>query len=123
MEQQELIPHLFRTEYSKIVAVLCRRFGFGQIEIAEDIASDTFLTAAQSWPLNGVPPNPAAWLYNVAKNKARNQLQRDAVFENKIAPELRYNPSPAAENEIDLSPQNISDSQLQMMFAICHPCI
>ena len=47
MEQQELIPHLFRSEYSKIVAVLCRHFGFNQIEMAEDIASDTFLTAAQ----------------------------------------------------------------------------
>ena len=37
MKQQELIPHLFRTEYRKIVAVLCKRFGFDQIEIAEDM--------------------------------------------------------------------------------------
>jgi len=39
---QELIPHLFRTEYSKITAVLAKLFGFEHIEIAEDIASDTF---------------------------------------------------------------------------------
>ena len=67
VEQQELIPHLFRTEYRKIVSVLVKRFGFDQAEIAEDIAADTFLAAAQSWPYKGVPPNPAAWLYNVAK--------------------------------------------------------
>ena len=85
MEQQTLIPHLFRTEYSKIVVVLCKRFGFDQMEIAEDIASDTFLAAAQTWPLHGIPPHPVAWLYHVAKNKARNWLQRESVFRHKVA--------------------------------------
>ena len=121
MENGELIPHLFRTEYRKIVAVLCKRFGFDQIEVAEDIASDTFLTAAQGWGISGVPPNPIAWLYNVAKNKAKNHLQRSTVFEDKVIPQLEQeiNDPP----EIDLSPQNINDSQLQMMFAICNPII
>ena len=123
MGQQELIPHLFRTEYRKIVSVLSKRFGLDQIEVAEDISSDTFLAAAQSWGLNGLPPNPVAWLYHVAKNKAKNHLQRYSVFENKIAPELKRGFTDLYEQEIDLSPQNINDSQLQMMFAICHPAI
>jgi RNA polymerase sigma factor (sigma-70 family) len=125
MEQQELIPHLFRTEYRKIVSVLCKRFGFDEIEIAEDIASDTFVTAAQTWGLNGAPKNPTAWLYIVAKNKAKNYLQRDSIFKTKIALEIipQSGTSELYENEIDLSPQNINDSQLQMMFAICHPSI
>ncbi|MEO5893221.1 MAG: sigma-70 family RNA polymerase sigma factor, partial [Ferruginibacter sp.] len=121
MNKDELIPHLFRTEYSKIIAVLSKRFGFDQIAIAEDIASETFLTAAQTWGVKGNPKNPAAWLYNVAKNKAKNYLQRENIFEKKIVPELRTGVSD--EDEIDLSPQNINDSQLQMMFAICHPSI
>ena len=125
MEQQELIPHLFRTEYRKIVSVLCKRFGLQQIEIAEDIASDTFVTAAQTWGMSGAPKNPTAWLYNVAKNKAKNHLQRDSIFKNKIAAEIisKEEVADGNENEIDLSPQNISDSQLQMMFAICNPSI
>ncbi|MDB5141579.1 MAG: ylaC [Mucilaginibacter sp.] len=123
MEQQELIPHLFRTEYRKIVSVLSKRFGFDQVEIAEDIAGDTFLAAAQSWPYKGIPPNPAAWLYNVAKNKAKNYLQRNTIFEDKVSAELKSSLSDISEMEIDLSPQNINDSQLQMMFAICHPSI
>jgi len=123
MEQQELIPHLFRTEYRKIVSVLCKRFGFDQIEIAEDLASDTFLTAAQTWALGTIPQNPTAWLYHVAKNKAKNYLQRDSNFKNKIAPEVKNTAKAFHEEEIDLSPQNINDSQLQMMFAICHPSI
>ncbi|HSD64622.1 MAG TPA: sigma-70 family RNA polymerase sigma factor [Ignavibacteriaceae bacterium] len=123
MTEQELIPHLFRTEYRKIVSVLCRRFGIDQIEIAEDIAGDTFLTATETWGLKSIPPNPVAWLYNVAKNKAKNYLQRNSTFENKITPELKNGLSGSYEQELDLSPQNINDSQLQMMFAICHPSI
>ncbi|MET3503534.1 RNA polymerase sigma-70 factor (ECF subfamily) [Mucilaginibacter rubeus] len=121
MQNSEIIPHLFRTEYRKIISVLCRRFGFDQMETAEDIASDTFLTAAQAWSYKGIPPNPTAWLYSVAKNKAKNHLQRNSIFENKVSTEIQtletYDP------EIDLSLQNITDSQLQMMFAICHPAI
>lgn len=123
MGQAELIPHLFRTEYRKIVSVLCKRFGIEQIETAEDISSDTFLTAAQTWSLNGLPPNPTAWLYRVAKNKAINHLQRDHIFESKILPALKRDQLNFPEEDIDLSPQNINDSQLQMMFAICHPSI
>ncbi len=119
----ELIPHLFRTEYRKIVAVLCKRFGFHQIEIAEDIASDTFLVASQTWGIEGAPKNPTAWLYNVAKNKAINHLQRNALFENKISPQLKDSQDKVYEDDIDLSPLHINDSQLQMMFAVCHPAI
>ena len=125
MHQQQLIPHLFRTEYRKIIAVLCKRFGFNEIETAEDIASDTFMSAAQTWGLQGIPEHPVAWLYTVAKNKARNFLHRQATFNNKVVPEtaVRGNASTTPGYEIDLSPQNIIDSQLQMMFAICHPSI
>jgi RNA polymerase sigma factor (sigma-70 family) len=124
----ELIPHLFRTEYRKIVSVLVKTFGFDQIEIAEDIASETFLSAAQTWGLEGPPENPVAWLYHVAKNKSKTLLQRDKLFRSKISPEIRTGAGAAFEAaapdiDIDLSPQNIADSQLQMMFAICHPSI
>ena len=123
MLNNELIPHLFRTEFRKIVSVLGKLFGFEQIEIAEDIASDTFLAATETWGLKGVPANPTAWLYNVAKNKAKNFLRRDLIFENKIAPQLKSVAVNYDEEEINLSAQNIRDSQLQMMFAVCHPII
>lgn len=105
------------------MAVLCRYFGFDHIETAEDIAGDTFLTAAETWGLQGIPPNPTAWLYHVAKNKAKNYVHRHAIFENKIRPELQSTAPVSYQEELDLSPQNINDSQLQMMFAICHPSI
>lgn len=123
MDNEALIPHLFRTEYRKIVSVLCKRFGFDQVAIAEDIAGDTFLTATQTWGLNGLPPNPVAWLYSVARNKAANYRQRGLLFDNKISPEIKAGAPVFYEEEIDLSPQHINDSQLQMMFAVCHPAV
>jgi RNA polymerase sigma factor (sigma-70 family) len=123
MESDVLIPRLFRTEYRKIVSVLCGRFGFDRIEIAEDIASDAFLSAAETWGINGIPENPTAWLHAVAKNNAKNYLHRTSLFKDKIAPELQDTPQGTDDVDIDLSPQNINDSQLQMMFALCHPSI
>lgn len=123
MEQQELIPHLFRTEFRKITAVLCKLLGIEYIETAEDIASETFLSAFETWTFKGIPENPTAWLYSVAKNKARNHINRNHIFTEKIAPQIKPSVSDNQEIEIDLSAQNITDSQLQMLFAVCHPSI
>jgi len=123
MQQQELIPHLFRTEFRKIIAVLCKHFGIAHIEIAEDIASDTFLSAVETWTYKGLPANPTAWLYTVAKNKARNYFHRSNIFSEKIAGNIKNSLPQTQELEINLSDENITDSQLQMLFAICHPSI
>lgn len=123
MEHRELIPNLFRTEYQKIVSVLCSLFGIHHIEIAEDIVSDTFLTASETWAIKGIPENPTAWLYTVAKNKTKNHLKRNNVFETKIVSEIKHNtPLNNPEIDIDLSDQNIADSQLAMIFTVCNPC-
>lgn len=123
MEQSVLIPHLFRTEFSKITAVLCKVFGIENIEIAEDLVSETFLSALETWPYKGVPPNPTAWLYLVAKNKTKNYLTRNQLFAHKVVREMKSSLSDKEEIEIDLSDQNMTDSQLQMLFAICLPSI
>lgn len=123
MQENELIPHLFRTEYSKIIAVLLKQFGIAYIETAEDIVSETFLLAAETWGLKGLPAQPTAWLYKVSKNKAIDFLRRNRLFEKKIAPVLKLQETKMAEPSIDLSIENIRDSQLKMMFTICHPAI
>ncbi|HRH49295.1 MAG TPA: sigma factor [Panacibacter sp.] len=123
MNQQELIPHLFRTEFRKITAVLCKVFGIEHIEIAEDLASETFLSAIETWTYKGIPENPTAWIYAVAKNKTKNYITRNKIFTEKITPLIKHSPKENEEIEIDLSDKNITDSQLQMLFAICHPTI
>jgi RNA polymerase sigma factor (sigma-70 family) len=123
MNEKELLPHLFRTEYQKIISVLVRHYGFEQLSVAEDIASDTFLIAAETWGIKGLPENPVAWLYTVAKNKSRDLLRRNAVFNEKLRPALKADLSTDPETDIDLSEENIKDSQLQMMFALSDPLL
>jgi RNA polymerase sigma factor (sigma-70 family) len=123
MQKQELIPHLFRTEFHKITSVLCKLFGIEHIEIAEDIASETFLSALETWAYKGIPENPTAWLYAVAKNKTINYIRRNKLFSKQIAPEIKLHSALKEEIVIDLSEQNIKDSQLQMLFAICDPIL
>ncbi|MEZ2443914.1 RNA polymerase sigma factor [Chitinophaga sp. RCC_12] len=119
----DLLPQLFKTEYSKIIAVLCKLFGLPHMETAEDIVNDTFLLAAETWSSKGIPENPSAWLYTVAKNKTKDYLRRNKIFSEKIAADLKLHQPPPEEIDIDLSAANIQDSQLKMMFAICHPAI
>lgn len=123
MKDQQLIPHLFRTEFRKIVAVLARFFGSHQIDVAEDIASDTFMQALEIWPYKGTPSNPQAWLYTVAKRKALNIINRQKIFDEKVASRISSSTTTTERIIIDLSEKNISDSQLQMLFAVCHPAV
>jgi predicted RNA polymerase sigma factor len=94
MDHEDLLPNLFRTEYRKIISVLYKRFGFDQMEVAEDIASETFLTAAQVWGLDALPENPTAWLYAVAKNKAKNHLNRRRILQKKVIPNWSFASNP-----------------------------
>ncbi len=123
-EEAGLIHNIFRQEFSKMVAVISKKFGLQHIEIAEDIVSETFLQATETWGQKGVPPNPTAWLYTVAKQKTLYHLRRDKIFTEKIIPELKSNQEPFNEiNEVNFSCENIKDSELQMMFAVCNPQI
>ncbi len=121
MPANELIPHLFKTEYGKLVAILTRTFGLDHIEVAEDIASETFVAALDHWPYHGMPPNPVAWIYTVAKNKMRNHFARDQ----RLKEITKGIPSFVTGDETrpDVSEHFIADSQLQMLFAVCHPAI
>lgn len=121
MPQQELIPHLFRTEYANICAVLTRFFGMEHMQAAEDIIGETFLLALETWSYKGIPENPVAWLYAVAKNKAKNYIHRHVLFATKVVSGLQQ--ATAETTMIDLSEQNIADSQLSMLFTLCHPDI
>ncbi|ACU03431.1 RNA polymerase sigma factor [Pedobacter heparinus] len=122
--EQEFLKHLFQQEFSKMVAVISRRFGLQHIETAEDIVSETFLLATETWGTKGLPANPAAWLYTVARQKTLSYFRRNKIFEDKVIPEIRRKQElPDQPEVLNFSQQNIKDSQLQMLFAICMPAI
>lgn len=116
-----VLEQLFQLEYSKMVAVISRLFGLQHIELAEDLVSDTFLAAAEHWGSGKLPPNPTAWLYAVAKQKTLYHFRRNKIFQDKVLPAL--DDGSGAVTEPDFSSEHIRDSQLRMIFAICHPAI
>ena len=116
----QLLPHLFRLEYSKMTAVLCRHFGLQHIGVAEDIVSETFLKATEVWGINEIPTNPTAWLYTVAKNKTKDYLKRLKIFETQVKGAITTEEL-QSETDFEFTQQTINDSQLAMIFAVCTP--
>jgi RNA polymerase sigma-70 factor (ECF subfamily) len=120
-KENRSLKDLFQQEFTKMVAVISKQFGLQHIELAEDIVSETFLLATETWGIKGVPENPTAWLYVVAKQKTLYHFRRNKIYEEKVVPALIL--SSEKNEETDFSAQNIRDSQLQMLFAICTPAI
>jgi RNA polymerase sigma factor (sigma-70 family) len=128
LEQQvdQLVGHLFRKEAGKMAAVLTRLLGFGNLDITQDIVQDTLLKAVTVWKYKGIPENPSAWLYTVAKRKAIDVLRQRKLRES-VHEEMAH----ALESEWTLAPtvnqlfvdNEIEDSQLRMVFTCCHPAI
>jgi RNA polymerase sigma-70 factor (ECF subfamily) len=122
----QVVSHLFRHEAGKMAAVLARMVGLQHLNIAEDIVQDTLLQALNVWKVKGIPDNPPAWLYTVAKRKAIDVI-RQRTSHAHIEKDLAH----AFKSEWTLAPavnhlffeHEIEDSQLRMMFACCHPAI
>lgn len=127
MDQQRdhihtLVKEFFRQESGKITAVLTKVLGIHHMELANDIVQDSLLKAMNYWSFNGIPDNPTAWLYRVARNKAIDYLRRENKFK-EISPVLQSEYSLAPTIDTIFLPNEIEDSQLRMIFACCHPSI
>ncbi|HEY4147708.1 MAG TPA: sigma-70 family RNA polymerase sigma factor [Chitinophagaceae bacterium] len=120
----QLVDHLFRHESGKMIAVLTRIFGMHNLGMAEDVVQEAFLKAMQSWPFHGVPDNPSGWLMQTARNRAIDIIRRQQHFRqysSELAQQLQE------ETEIAIGQffldHEIADSQLQLVFACCHPSL
>ena len=113
----KLLSDIFKSEYSNLVAVLSTYYGLKDLELAEDIVSDTFLRAMKAWSHKGIPEYPKAWLRKVAQNLMLEHFRRKKTFEEKITPELKARTQQIG--EIEITDKIIEDSQLHMMFVLC----
>lgn len=121
----QTVDHLFRVEAGRMVAVLVKLFGLPEVSLAQDIVQETLVTALESWKLKGLPDNPRAWLYQVAKNRALDQLRRQQRFQERVTPQWIAASESDAQRRLDdfFLDHEIEDAQLRMMFACCHPAI
>lgn len=119
MTDQQKLSEIFKTEYSNLIAVLSNYYGINDLQLAEDIVSETFIKAMKAWSHKGIPQYPRAWLRKVAQNLYYEDLRRKKTFEDKISKEVLYDHENSVTQEITES--LIEDSQLRMIFLLCEP--
>lgn len=125
-EIKDLVEHFFRHESGKLISVLTGVFGSDKLVLVEDIVQDTLIEAISNWTYKGLPENPVAWLYTVAKNKTLNALKREKHQEKYLSENLYASDKTDfnQDNYLEIfSEESISDDQLRMMFMCCHPSI
>lgn len=118
MKNQQLIDHLFRQQYGKMVSILTRIFGLCNLEIIEDAVQDTFAKATVQWR-DKVPENPEAWFTLASKNRVIDLLRKIDADKNRLQ-KLSYGPSAISLNNF-FEKEEIEDSELRMIFTACHP--
>jgi RNA polymerase sigma-70 factor, ECF subfamily len=112
----DAITRAHHEEWARVVASLTRRFG--DLDIAEEAAAEAFATAVQRWPVDGVPPNPGAWLTTTANRKAIDRIRRENKRDDKQkAAQLLYDDEPP--EPLDA----LTDERLRLIFTCCHPAL
>jgi RNA polymerase sigma-70 factor (ECF subfamily) len=115
------VERVFREERGAVLATLNRRRAhFG---MAEDAVQDAFAAAAASWPSDGVPANPAAWITTTAQRKAIDRLRREraaAGRAERLAELMRLD---AQEHPDEEEASMIRDDRLRLIFTCCHPAL
>jgi RNA polymerase sigma-70 factor, ECF subfamily len=107
----------FRREYGRCVATLVRFFG--DIDVAEEAVQEAFTVAVDRWPTTGLPPNPGAWITTTARNRAIDQLRREASRQDRHAQAaLLYGRDDPPEQ---VGP--VRDDRLRLIFTCCHPAL
>ncbi|MEV7548178.1 RNA polymerase sigma factor [Amycolatopsis sp. NPDC089917] len=111
------ITRAFREESGQVIATLIRVTG--DWDLAEECVQEAFALALRTWPRDGVPEKPGAWLTTTARNRATDRIRREAVGAEKLreAAEL----TAAAEPEWDES--GVHDDRLRLIFTCCHPAL
>ncbi|MEU7526028.1 DUF6596 domain-containing protein [Saccharothrix sp. NPDC042600] len=113
---RDAITRAHHEGWARVVAALTRRFG--DLDIAEEATAEAFATAVERWPVDGVPPNTAAWLTTTASRKAIDRIRRENKRDEKQK-EARW----VLADSPPEPPGAIDDDRLRLIFTCCHPAL
>ncbi|HVY41447.1 MAG TPA: RNA polymerase sigma factor [Hyphomicrobiaceae bacterium] len=123
-DTHQVIDAVWRIEQARLIAGLARIVR--DVGLAEELAQDALVAALESWPKQGVPGNPGAWLMSVAKHRAIDRLRRRKLLERKhaeIGRELEADTAGATPDLDAALDDDIGDDLLRLMFTACHPVL
>jgi RNA polymerase sigma-70 factor (ECF subfamily) len=111
-----ILEQVFRDQWGRVLAAMIGVLG--DFALAEEAAQEAFAIAAERWPRDGVPANPAAWLVTTGRNRAINRIRRDRTLAAKTR--LLQVPEPTEER---VDPTTFPDERLELIFMCCHPAL
>jgi RNA polymerase sigma-70 factor (ECF subfamily) len=116
------VDRLFREHFGRAVAALIR--AVGDWDLAEESVQEAFATAAERWPRDGVPDDPAAWVIAVARNRAIDRLRHERAVRARASrlAELATEAEEEAPMEQPLT-TSVPDERLRLIFTCCHPAL
>ena len=110
---------VFRAHWGRVLATLVGILR--DIELAEDAAAEAFAIAAERWPRDGEPANPASWLITTARNRAIDHLRRQRVLAEKT--KLLARDLEAGSEATMPDGATFRDERLELIFTCCHPAL
>ncbi|MGZ6965541.1 MAG: RNA polymerase sigma factor [Acidimicrobiia bacterium] len=115
----------FHEDWGRVVATLIRVTG--DWDLAEECAQDAFARALETWPRDGVPRTPGAWLTTTARNAALDRLRRASVGSAKLQEVAVLassdGPDDGTADVIDIDDSGVDDDRLRLIFTCCHPAL
>jgi RNA polymerase sigma-70 factor (ECF subfamily) len=112
----------WRDHWGRLTALLVAQYR--RLDLAEDGLADAFEAAARTWPRDGVPQNPPAWLLTSARRRILDRLRAEAVAARRL-------PVLAVEAELQEEVQRVMadsgepvrDERLRLVLLCAHPSL
>lgn len=117
---KEQLGEVFRQSHGRVLANLIARFG--EFDLAEEALGEALVVAAERWPQDGLPPNPAGWLTTVARRQALDRLRRQGTYRQKLE-EVAADPTRPDRSPAPTAEATYPDERLELIFTCCHPAL
>ncbi|GAA2137185.1 RNA polymerase sigma factor [Nocardioides koreensis] len=118
----DALSEALRDEWGRLLALLVAQFR--RLDLAEDGLADAFEAAARTWPSDGVPANPPAWLLTTARRRVTDRLRTEAVAARKL-PLLAVEADlqEEAQRVMAEAGEQVRDERLRLVLLCAHPSL
>jgi RNA polymerase sigma factor (sigma-70 family) len=116
------IDAVWRGEWGRLLALLVAQYR--RLDLAEDGLADAFEAASRTWPADGVPSNPPAWLLTAARRRVTDRLRSEAVLARKM-PLLGVESDLTEEAQRVMADagEEVRDERLRLVLLCAHPSL
>lgn len=119
-EASAAVEQVWRQDWGRLLGMLVGKFR--DVDLAEDALADAFEAATRTWPVDGVPGNPAAWLLTTARRRALDKIRGSDTARRKL-PLLVVDHLRQEERDEVSDVDGIDDDELKLLFLACHPAL